>query len=92
MAPTWEQPIGALLTRHCRACHGAVPQNLAPTFLRLDRYADSGGRSGAFSARERVASRVRSAHNPMPPPGWPALSACEIDVIVRWVARGAPEQ
>jgi hypothetical protein len=89
-APTWDTNIEPLMRARCNSCHGPVPQEGAPDYLRTDIYDDDGGTQGARSLAHRHAVRAASSSRPMPPTSSAAMSDEEIRMLVRWDELGAP--
>ena len=88
--PTWCQDIQPILAASCvSSCHGATTTGSGRTDFRLDLYAQDGGVLGAREMASRIKARAVDQLN-MPPPGNPAPSAAERDLLSRWVLGGAP--
>jgi hypothetical protein len=92
--PTWCQDIRPILAASCVAsCHGADTSQSGIKDFRLDQYAAIGGVNGARDLAARIKARaVDQAGTPgaMPPPGKPAPSAAERELLSRWIAGGTP--
>jgi len=88
--PTWCQDIRPILAASCvGSCHGATTSGSGRADFRLDLYAQDGGVLGAREMASRIKARAVEQRN-MPPPGNPAPSAAERDLLSRWVLGGAP--
>jgi hypothetical protein len=89
--PTWCQDIQPLLAATCVAsCHDTVTTSSGRKDFRLDTYAQTGGVLGARDMAARIKARAAVDEPTMPPPGNPAPSAAERDLLSRWVAGGTP--
>jgi uncharacterized membrane protein len=88
--PNYIDHVGPILDTYCAPCHSSPSQNGAPTYFRLDQYADDGDLSGAFSMSARIDARAGSAST-MPPSGNPAPTDIERQTLARWVEQGSPE-
>ena len=87
---TWLREVEPLVRLRCQKCHNEPQVNGAP--FPLLSYADTQVMlADGTPIYERMAARVRSESNPMPPRTEPPLSAREIDIMVAWAALGAPE-
>ncbi|MDA1056123.1 MAG: PSD1 and planctomycete cytochrome C domain-containing protein [Planctomycetota bacterium] len=88
---TFEQDIRPIFKAHCFDCHGAADELKGGLDLRLRRFAEKGGESGAaivpgdaeasYLVQRLVAGEM--------PPGEKKLAAEQIDTIRRWIAAGA---
>jgi len=89
--PTWCQDIRPILAASCvGSCHGADTSGSGQTGFRLDQYAASGGVNGARDLAARIKVRAVDEPRTMPPPGSPAPSAAERELLTRWIAGGTP--
>lgn len=78
-----EVAVQAIMDTHCAACHGQTPVAGAPGGFRLDVYDGSlTGELGTLQRQERVIAR--SINSTMPPVGFPALSAEQIETLETW--------
>jgi hypothetical protein len=88
-APTFSKDVAPVLYKHCTTCHR--PGEIAPMSLLTYEQA----RPWARAIRDNVTNGVMPPWHADPAHGkWlndRSLSAQEKDVIVRWVAAGAPE-
>ncbi|AKJ03052.1 hypothetical protein ATI61_113240 [Archangium gephyra] len=88
--PTWCQDIRPIMAASCVAsCHGADTSGSKRTDFRLDQYAAIGGVNGARDLAARIKARAVDTQT-MPPPGNPAPSATERELLRRWIAGGTP--
>lgn len=85
----WNQNIAPIVAAKCANCHASTPILGAP--FPLTSYADTQAVSGGAAIYQRMAARAQDTANPMPPASSPALTQAEIDAIVAWAARGAPQ-
>lgn len=88
---TFEQDIRPIFKAHCFDCHGATDELEGGLDLRLRRFAERGGESGAAivpgdAEASYLVERLVSGEMP---PGEKKLAAEQIDVIRRWIASGA---
>jgi mono/diheme cytochrome c family protein len=97
--PVNQHDIGQIAMRRCTACHGARRKE-AGLDLRTKASMLKGGKSGPAIVLGKpeeslLVKRVRA--NQMPPPARlveasvKPMEKTELDVIVRWIAAGAPE-
>jgi aromatic ring-cleaving dioxygenase len=70
-------------------CHGPKPDRGARDYFRLDVYADTDGKLGAYSMRERILERAVVRGNM--PPGT-SLGPNGKEMLRLWVWQGAPER
>lgn len=88
--PTWCQDIRPILAASCvSSCHGAITTGSGRSDFRLDQYAASGGVNGARDLAARIKVRAVDEQS-MPPPGSPAPSSAERELLSRWIAGGTP--
>ncbi|HUG66608.1 MAG TPA: PSD1 and planctomycete cytochrome C domain-containing protein [Pirellulaceae bacterium] len=88
---TFEQDIRPIFKAYCLDCHGATDELEGGLDLRLRRFAERGGESGAAIVpgdAEKSYLVERLARGEMPP-GEKKLSAEQIETIRRWIASGA---
>ena len=88
---TFEQDIRPIFKAYCLDCHGATDELKGGLDLRLRRFAERGGESGAAivpgdAEKSYLVERLASGEMP---PGEKKLSAEQIDTIRRWIASGA---
>ena len=88
----YEKDIRPILKAHCFQCHGEAGKREGGLDLRLRRLIVAGGESGPAIIPGKVkeshlVDRIRSGEMP---PEESSLGEEEIDLIVRWVAAGAP--
>ncbi|MCY1079141.1 hypothetical protein [Archangium lansingense] len=89
--PTWCQDVRPILTASCVAsCHGADTSGSKRSDFRLDMYEASSGVLGARDMAARIRARAVVEPPSMPPPGNPAPSASEREILSRWIAGGTP--
>ncbi|MCA9168989.1 MAG: PSD1 domain-containing protein [Planctomycetales bacterium] len=88
---TFERHIRPILRAHCLDCHGAGEELAGGLDLRLVRFMERGGESGAAIAPGDVANSLllqRVIDGEMPPGNHPVPPA-EIEKLKAWVASGA---
>lgn len=88
---TFEQHIRPIFRAHCYDCHGATDEMKGGLDLRLVRFMQKGGESGAAitpgnPSESYLIERLRNAEMP---PGENAVPETEIRIIERWIAEGA---
>lgn len=88
---TFEEHIRPILRAHCFDCHGATEEKQGNLDLRLVRFQQRGGDSGAALVpgnpqASLIVQRVRAREMP---PGEVKLSEHEAALLERWVAEGA---
>ncbi|MCA9068638.1 MAG: DUF1549 domain-containing protein, partial [Planctomycetaceae bacterium] len=88
---TFEKDIRPIFREHCFDCHGATEELKGGLDLRLVRFMEKGGDSGAAVVPGQVEKsylldRLRSGDMP---PGEGTVPADEIQTIERWIAQGA---
>ncbi|WP_225411479.1 hypothetical protein [Stigmatella hybrida] len=90
--PTWCKDIKPIMLANCvSGCHGEVTTGSGQSDFRLDYYEVAGGTpAGAKAKAERIKLRTYDFRN-MPPPGLPAPTDAERELVARWVLAGAPE-
>lgn len=89
--PTWCKDVQPILAASCvSSCHGATTTGSGRSDFRLDLYAKEGSVLGAKDMAARIKARAVDQQT-MPPPGNPAPSASERDILNRWVAGGTPQ-
>ncbi|HVJ84411.1 MAG TPA: c-type cytochrome domain-containing protein, partial [Caulifigura sp.] len=91
-APRFETEIRPILRAHCFDCHGAEAELQGGLDLRLVRFQQKGGESGAAivpgNANDSLIwQKVESGEMP---PGKAKVSAAEKELLRRWIAAGAP--
>lgn len=89
---SFEEHVRPILKAHCLACHGEDGKKEGSLDLRLVRFMQSGGDSGAsIVAGKRDESPLfgRIAAHEMPPEGGKPLSPAQIELIGRWIDGGA---
>jgi hypothetical protein len=88
--PTWCADVQPLVTAYCiSSCHGTVNVGSGRTDFQLNIYESDGGIMGAREMAPRIDVRAFRFKD-MPPPGNPAPSAEEREVLGRWAQGGAP--
>ncbi len=88
---TFEQDIRPIFKAYCLDCHGATEDLKGGLDLRLRRFAEKGGDSGAAivpgdAEASYLVERLVSGEMP---PGEKKLAPEQIDTIRRWIASGA---
>ena len=88
---TFEKDIRPIFRAHCYDCHGATPDVKGKLDLRLVRFLQSGGESGAAIVAGKpdesyLLDRIRNGEMP---PGENSVPAAEIVLIEKWIAAGA---
>lgn len=91
-ALTFERDIRGIFRTHCYDCHGATETLEGSLDLRLVRFMEKGGDSGAAVVRGKpeeslLIERIRKGEMP---PGQAKVSAEELKKLETWVAAGAP--
>lgn len=78
--PSFANEVNPIIQANCAitGCHGTTQSPNLNTYTQISAQAT------------RVKARVTSTSNPMPPAGSSQLTNAEIDLIVRWVDGGAP--
>jgi mono/diheme cytochrome c family protein len=89
---TFERDIRPIFRAHCYDCHGAASEIKAKLDLRLVRFMTAGGETGPAitpgkPAESFLLQRIKAGEMP---PGDTKVSADEIEIIEKWIARGAP--
>ncbi len=88
--PTWENDVAPLLANHCTLCHGERASRGAPSYFRLDRFDDAGGRLGAGSMAAAALRQVEADRMP-PAAAWgDGMGSKGKELLRRWVEQGAP--
>lgn len=85
----WQRNVQPIVATKCQTCHTAPLAQGAP--FPLITYADTQAIYAGEPIHARMAARVSSPANPMPPNGQPQLTDMEITTIVEWSARGAAQ-
>ena len=90
-ALTFEKDIRPIFRTHCFDCHGAEEEKKGGLDLRLVRFLQTGGESGAAITAGAVAASylVDRLRNGEMPPGKGTVPEAEIQIIERWIAEGA---
>lgn len=88
---TFEQHVRPILKAHCLDCHGGGEQPEGGLDLRLKRFMEKGGESGAAihpgqPAASLLISRMKSGEMP---PSEKKIPAAQIAIIEQWIAEGA---
>jgi hypothetical protein len=88
---TFEKDVWPIFRAHCFDCHGAAEELQGGLDLRLVRFMQKGGDSGASltpgnSEESLLLDRIRSGEMP---PGESTVPKREIAVIEEWIAQGA---
>jgi mono/diheme cytochrome c family protein len=91
-APRFETHVRSIMKTHCWQCHGEEEQPEGQLDLRLVRFMEKGGESGAAVISGKpddslLYQRLRDGE--MPPDSSKLLSAEELKVIRDWIAAGA---
>lgn len=91
-ALTFERDIRPIFRAHCYDCHGATDEVEGSLDLRLVRFMQTGGDSGAaiepgHPEESLLLQRIRSGEMP---PGDAKVSEAEIALLEKWIAAGAP--
>lgn len=89
--PTFNRDVYPLYADHCLVCHGSPPDRGAPTYFRLDVYADSGGAVGAQSMAAAALGDVRSGRMPPASGHGDGVGPNGVQMLERWVQIGTPE-
>lgn len=89
--PTFNRDIYPLFADHCLVCHGSPPDRGAPSYFRLDQYADSGGVAGAQSMAAAALGDVQSGRMPPAAQAGDGLGPNGVEMLARWVQNGAPQ-
>ncbi len=89
---TWAD-VGSVFSQYCTDCHGDPARTLAIDYFRLDKCRkadapDPGGDDGAQEVSGKIYQKL--ADNLMPPAAQPQPSADQVDMILNWIAGGAP--
>ena len=83
---TYDDPIEAILARHCTSCHAAdqagAARNGAPAGVDYDTFA------GAAASAQRARARI---NNDTMPPGTPKVSADDKALVACWIDQGLKE-
>jgi hypothetical protein len=90
-ALTFEKDIRPIFRAHCFDCHGATEEMKGNLDLRLVRFLQQGGESGAAITvgapdDSYLLDRIRNGEMP---PGEHRVSEKEIAIIEKWIAQGA---
>jgi hypothetical protein len=90
--PTFERDIRPIFRAHCYDCHGATDDVEGSLDLRLVRFMQAGGDSGAAIVPGKpdeslLLERIRNGEMP---PGEAKVSAAEVATLQQWIAAGAP--
>lgn len=90
-APTWTNDVQPILLANCARCHSEPAIGGAPSYFRLDVYADTTNASGmkimgAGSVAVTIKGDLKA--NTMPPRF--KLSDRQKQIIDNWIAAGAP--
>jgi hypothetical protein len=90
-ALTFEKDIRPIFRAHCYDCHGATADVKGKLDLRLVRFLQKGGESGAAIVAGKpgesyLLDRLRAGEMP---PGENTVPAKEISIIEKWIAAGA---
>ena len=88
---TFEKDVRPVFRAHCYDCHGATEDVKGGLDLRLVRFMQKGGESGAVIAPglpgdSYLLDRLKNGEMP---PGEHAVPEAEIQIIERWIAAGA---
>ena len=88
---TFERNIRPIFKAYCFDCHGATDELKGGLDLRLRRFAEKGGESGAaiVPGDAEASYLIEQLVGGEMPPGEKKLSAEQIDTIRRWIATGA---
>ncbi|HEV7281801.1 MAG TPA: PSD1 and planctomycete cytochrome C domain-containing protein [Pirellulaceae bacterium] len=89
---TFERDIRPIFRAHCYDCHGATDEVEGSLDLRLVRFMQTGGDSGAAIVpgqpdESLLLQRIRSGEMP---PGDAKVSEAEATLLEKWIAAGAP--
>jgi hypothetical protein len=90
-APTFEKDVRPILKQHCLLCHGEEENPKGKLDLRLKRFAERGGTSGAVlvpGKPDESLMLIRIQDGEMPP-GEKKVPPEQIAVIEKWIASGA---
>ncbi len=90
-ATTFEKDVWPIFRAHCFDCHGATDEPKGSLDLRLVRFMQQGGDSGASLTPGKpeeslLLDRIRSGEMP---PGESSVPKHEIAVIEEWIVQGA---
>jgi len=90
--PVFERDIRPIFRTHCYDCHGATETREGNLDLRLVRFMQKGGDTGAAIVSGKpdeslLIERIRSGEMP---PGQGKVSAEELKLLERWISAGAP--
>ena len=88
----FEQHIRPILREYCFDCHGAGQKNEANLDLRLVRYIDKGGDSGAAINKAAIEESplLKLVSSGDMPPGEARVPPEKVELIRKWLAAGAP--
>jgi uncharacterized membrane protein len=89
--PTYDHDVHPYIADHCLVCHSSPSDHGAPTYFRLDVYADSVNLSGAGTMAPTMRDdAVYSNPHQMPPGG--GLGPNGKQLIVNWAAEVPPQE
>jgi mono/diheme cytochrome c family protein len=83
--------VASLLSSKCLNCHGTRRAGGAP--MSLTNYAQMTAPAISDSSKTMAVvavSRMMDTTNPMPPPGYPAVTSTEIAAVQNWISAGYP--
>jgi cytochrome c553 len=84
----YDPEVKSILDEYCVACHVSPPNEGAPEYFRLDRYATEDDIAGAYDQAARIVARTSAGTMPQ---GGPALSDEDVATLTAWYDDGAPE-
>ncbi len=89
---TFERDIRSIFRAHCLDCHGAAESIEGNLDLRLVRFMQKGGDSGAaiVSGKPHESLLIERIKSGDMPPGEGKVSAAELKQLEDWIAAGAP--
>lgn len=82
--------VGATLQNKCWGCHGSPTQYGAPMTLLTWEDVHKKTRDGQQEIYQRMATRIHSVNDPMPPMNAGVLSPDQLNILDGWIANGAP--
>jgi hypothetical protein len=80
----------AVVRDKCQACHGSERAFGAP--MSLTKYEDFVANAPTNASKkvfQLIRTRIHDVQRPMPPVGYPALTASELSTLDQWIAQGA---
>lgn len=89
--PVFERDIRPILKLHCFRCHGEEEKPKAGLDVRLKRFLEKGGDDGPviIAGKRKDSPLYQAVHSGEMPKGEAKLSAAEVELIGRWIDKGA---